>query len=108
MRTTSGFNMRLPETAQLVEQLDHRGYIIVPNWIDETEVARQRQAMMDAMKDDESSSDDEAWDIEERPACVENMHFDLRALMTTQFDEFMLHLVDAIEISRSIPISLPS
>jgi voltage-gated sodium channel len=58
---------------------------------------KERQAMMDAMKEDESSSDEEAWDIEERPECVENMNFDLQALLTTQFDEFMLHLVDAIE-----------
>ena len=58
---------------------------------------KERQALMDSLKDDDSDSDEEAWHIPERPDCVESMSYELETLMAKQFDLFQTHLLQAIE-----------
>jgi hypothetical protein len=58
---------------------------------------KERKQMFALMNEASDSDEEEYGDIEERPACVENMPSELKAIMMRQMGEFTKHLTAAVE-----------
>jgi voltage-gated sodium channel len=58
---------------------------------------RERKMIMDSLKVESDSDDEESFTVEERPACCVDIDPDLRDLMEYQFRTFNKHLMGAIE-----------